>query len=80
LPLIEVSVEAEINDSIALVKIVQEYVNPSRDEPQDASDEPKGAPVNITFKFPREKDVIISKMFITVADKTIEAKVMGDEG
>lgn len=71
--------EAEINEAIAQIKITQEYVNPNRDEPQDAQDEPKGKPINITFKFPKEKDVVISKMLIHVGDKTIQAKVMGDE-
>jgi hypothetical protein len=79
LPLTEVSIEAEINEAIAHVKIIQEYVNPNRDEPQDAQDEPKGGPITITYKFPKKQDVMISKLLITVGDKTIQAKVMGEE-
>ncbi len=39
----------------------------------DAEDEKK--PIDLTFKFPKEKDTVISKMSITIGDKTIEAKV-----
>ena len=42
LPLTEVNLEAEINETIAHIKLTQEYENPSRDEPQDSADEPKG--------------------------------------
>jgi hypothetical protein len=79
LPLISVEVKVEINESIAHIIMCQEYENPNRDEPQDASDEPKGKPINITYKFPKEKDVVISKMLVTVGDKTIEAKIEGED-
>ena len=79
LPLTEVNVEAEIIETIAHIKMTQEYENPSRDEPQDASDEPKGKPINLAFKFPKEKDTLISKMMITIGEKTIEAKIMENE-
>ena len=79
MPLTEVQIEAEINEAIAHIKITQEFINPSRDEPQDSMDKSKDKPINITFKFPKEKDVVISKMLIHVGDKIIQAKVMGDE-
>ena len=31
--------------------------------------------MDFTFKFPKEKDTVISKMLITIGDKTIEMKV-----
>lgn len=79
LPLANVDVKVEISEGIAMVKITQEYQNPIRDEPQDAAEEPKGRPIDITYKFPKEADVVISKMTITVGDKTIEAKIEGEE-
>ena len=33
LPLTEVNLEAEIIETVAHIKLTQEYVNPSRDEP-----------------------------------------------
>ena len=79
LPLVSVDVNVEISDSIALISMKQEYENPIRDEPQDAADEPKGKPIDITFKFPKQKDVVISKMSVTVDDKTIEAKIEAED-
>lgn len=35
--------------------------------------------VEVTFKFPKEENSVISKMQITLGDKTIEAKVMEKE-
>lgn len=38
-----------------------------------------GKPINLTFKFPREKTTVISKMLVTIGDNTIEAKVMDED-
>lgn len=79
LPLVSVDVKAKVHESIAVLSIIQEYENPVRDEPQDSSDEPKGSPINISYKFPKEKNTLISKMIITVGDNEIEAKIEGED-
>ena len=35
-----------------------------------------GAPIEVTFQFPKESNSVISKMIVSLEDKTIEAKVM----
>lgn len=77
LPLESIDINVEIQESIATIKMIQVYENPNRDEPQDANDEPKAKPIDVVFKFPKEKNSLISKMIITVDDRTIEAKVEG---
>jgi len=77
LPLTSVSVKVDILDSIAHINMTQLYVNPEFN-PQDDPSENK--PIDMTFKFPREKNTVISRMAITVDDsKTIEAKVCEEE-
>ena len=48
-------------------------------EPQDGEEEAKGNPIEITYRFPKEENSVISKMKITVGDKVIEAKVTDKE-
>jgi len=36
-------------------------------------------PIEVTFQFPKEADSVISKMQLTVGNKTIQAKVMENE-
>ena len=77
LPLTSVSVKVDILDSIAHISMTQLYENPPYN-PQDDKSEDK--PIDMTFKFPREKNVVISRMAITIDDsKTIEAKVCEEE-
>ena len=77
LPLKSVMVNVDIQDSIARVRMTQLYVNPPLDPQHESQSENK--PVDMTYQFPKEKDVVISKMTITLNDKTIEAKVCEEE-
>ena len=53
------------------------YENPEFN-PQDDPEENK--PIDMTFKFPKEKNTVISRMAITIDDsKTIEAKVCEED-
>jgi len=36
-------------------------------------------PIEIVYKFPKKEEEVISKMTITVGDKTIEGKIMEKE-
>ena len=102
LPVSEVFTDVEIQESIAIIKMVHEYYFPAveGDQPQaqakaeeekkeeakvdenakkeeEKKDDPKS--VEVTFKFPKEESSVISKMQITLGDKTIEAKVEDKE-
>lgn len=37
------------------------------------------SPIEVTFQFPKEKKSIISKMQLTVGNKTVNAKIMENE-
>lgn len=73
LPLAELSVDADIIDSIAVIKMIQVYVNPL------GAENSENAPIEVTFQFPKEAESVISKMMLTVGSKTIEAKIMENE-
>ena len=50
-----------------------------KNEMEKSKGESKGKPIEVTFKFPKEPKTVISKVMITVGDKTISAKVMEKE-
>ena len=98
LPISEIFTDVQIQESVAVIKMVHEYyfpdvqeVNPqanqkdkeeSKEESEAAGDKDKveeAKSVEVTFKFPKEENSVISKMLITIGDKTIEAKVMEKE-
>ena len=64
LPLTQVIINADVHDSIAQVRVQQEYYNPEEEDP-----------VEVVFKFPKEKVHCISKLTIAVGDKVVEAQV-----
>ena len=39
----------------------------------------KEGPIELEFQFPKEKKSLVSKMVVTIADKTIEAKILEKE-
>ena len=36
-------------------------------------------PIELSFQFPKEKNSLVSKMEVTIEDKTIEAKILEKE-
>jgi len=55
--------------------MMQQYENPKKSDLAHANEEYDEKPVDLTFKFPKEKDTIISKIIISLDDKTIQADV-----
>ena len=72
-PVKDIYVDAHIQDSIAVIKMTQEYYNPKKEG------EAGGAPLEATFMFPKEQESVISKMTITIGDKVVYTKVMEKE-
>lgn len=54
-----------------MMKLTQEYFNPEVKEENEAQ-----ASIEVSFKFPKTENTVLSKLLITVGEKTIEAKVM----
>lgn len=67
LSLKKLSVEAKLKDSIGVILMTQVYLND------------KEGPIELEFQFPKEKKSMVSKMIVTIADKTIEAKILEKE-
>ena len=63
----ELSIEANIMDSIAVISMSQLYLND------------KENPIELEYHFPKEEKSIVSKMVISIGDKTIEAKILEKE-
>ena len=66
--------------------MTQEYYYPSNqcdkhEQPQEKVPEvlTTGKPIEVTFQFPKEPTSVISKMVVTLDDKTVEARVMEKE-
>lgn len=75
----EVFCDVEIQESFAIINLVQEFYNPlgdikSQEEEKD-SDKTKssGSPIEVAFKFPKEDSNVISKMTVVLDEKRIEA-------
>ena len=80
LPLTSIDVRVDIEDTIAIVTLSQEFFNPGEgDEPIDPQADPSdanGNPIETLYKFPKDPKSVISKMKVVVGSKVIEAKVM----
>lgn len=74
----EINVDVKIIDSIATFQITQVYVNPSNQNPQGETNEEE-KPIEVSYKFPKIDEQIISGMKVTIGDKTIEANIMEKE-
>ena len=81
MPLKEIETEVEIRDSIATIKLVQVYINPTAElvEPQGHELRTKPRIVEVSYKFKIPEEVVVSNMTIQIDDKIIEAKVMEKE-
>ena len=53
---------------------VEEKKEMKEEKKEDA--EGPNKPIEVTFKFPKEESQVVSRVMITLGDKTIEAKVM----
>ena len=72
LPLNEVKVDVTIHESIALVRMEQEFVNPTRDPAGK-----QAAPIEVVYKCPKLANSVVSKLhFIIGDDRTIEAIIV----
>jgi hypothetical protein len=67
MPLKAYSIHASIQHSIVFVEMVQTYFNESN------------SPIETTFLFPTNSEIVISKLVAEVGDKLIECKVMERE-
>jgi Ca-activated chloride channel family protein len=67
LSLKSLNVNACLKDSIGVIKMTQVYLND------------KDAPIELEFHFPKEEKSLVSRMVVTIADKTIEAKILEKE-
>ena len=76
LPLKELNVQVDIHDSISTIHLTQIFENPSSEAPQEQEAD---KPIEVTYQFPKEKASVVSKMQVTVGDKTINTKVMEKE-
>ena len=76
LPLKELNVQVDIHDSISTIHLTQIFENPSSEAPQEQEVD---KPIEVTYQFPKEKASVVSKMQVTVGDKTINTKVMEKE-
>ena len=54
--------------------MVQQYYNPKG--PDNTEEKLTEKPIEVTFRFPKEATSVVSKMSVTVGEKTVEAKVM----
>lgn len=70
-PLKNIDIKARLEDGVAIVAAQMLYVNESE------GDETKS--LECSFEFPLEESCIVSKLFATVDDRTIEAKIQGKE-
>lgn len=61
------TVNAHLKDSIGVINMTQVYLNN------------KDSPIELEFKFPKEEKSLVSRMVITIDDKTIEAKILEKE-
>jgi len=59
LPLSSMRVDAKLDDSIAVVRMIQEYYNPGILD---------GRPLEVQFKFPKEPNTILSQMMLKVGE------------
>ena len=76
MPLQNVSVRVQINDSIAISNITQVFYNPGE---INGCKVPGNTDVEFVYKFPKEKDSLITKMKVTIGDRIVEACVEGKE-
>ena len=76
LPLKELNVQVDIHDSISTIHLTQIFENPRSEAPQEQEAD---KPIEVTYQFPKEKASVVSKMQVTVGDKTINTKVMEKE-
>lgn len=60
--------DAFVNGVIATTNVQFVYANESSENP-----------VETTFEFPVDKDIVISKLICTIGDKVVEAKVQSKE-
>ena len=65
IPITSITCSAIIHESLAHIDIEQKFVNPT-----------ESSPLELTYLFPKMKDTIISKLFITIGEKVIEARIM----
>jgi hypothetical protein len=83
LPLRDMTVNVEIRDSIAIIRLNQIYLNPSDpiycEKHKEDGEKSKSTPIEVSFKFPKEDKSIISEMRLTIGDKTVEAMIMQKE-
>ena len=83
LPLRDMTVNVEIRDSIAIIRLNQSYLNPSDpiycEKHKEDGEKSESTPIEVSFKFPKEDKSIISEMKLTVGEKTVEAKIMQNE-
>ena len=67
LSLKHLSIEAILKDSIGIIKISQVYLND------------RSCPIELSFQFPKETNSLVSKMEVSIENKTIEAKILEKE-
>ena len=83
LPLRDMTVDVEIRDSIAIIRLNQSYLNPSDpiycEKHKEDGEKSESTPIEVSFKFPKENKSIISEMKLSVGEKTVEAKIMQNE-
>ena len=70
LPVSKISCDLKIQDSIAVLKMTQQFENKINEEDDDQK------PIEIKYQFPKEDDAVISKMTIKLGEKEINAKVI----
>jgi hypothetical protein len=83
LPLRNMDVSVEVTDGIAIIQLIQQYLNPTDPiycEPHvNEQVDAKAAPIEAIFKFPKDDRSLISKMTVSIGERTIEAKIMENE-
>ena len=70
LPVSKISCDLKIQDSIAVLKMTQQFENKINEEDDDQK------PIEIKYQFPKEDDAVISKMTIKLGEREINAKVI----
>ena len=77
------SLDVDIRDSVAVIRMTQSYLNPEDptlcQKHKVEGSQSEQAPIEVSFKFPKEEKTVISEMKFTVGDKTVETKVMQNE-
>ena len=74
LPVKDIMADVYIQDSIAIIKMVHEYYNPTH-----ANGVKNDDAIECTFSFPKLANCTISKMIIQIGDQVVQTVIMEKE-